>query len=234
VLPTDIEPALRQALLTISVAIVGLGGLTASIAAQSTIADVIDGLLILFDRPFRVGDRIQIQELQTWGDVWTIGLRTTRIRTLDNRMVIVPNSKIGRSQVVNYSYPDRKYRLEVYVSVAYGADVEAVRALFVEAVTEVDGVLGDKPVDALVDALDDGAIKFRVRCWIDSYADFRHARDRIQSRLYAAFQVAGLQSPTPTYDVRLTSSSGSPTANPPIARCAPVGGASRSETCGRL
>jgi small-conductance mechanosensitive channel len=199
------EPWLRQGLLALSVAMVGLGGLAFSIAAQATLADVIDGLLILVDRPFRRGDRIQIQELQTWGDVYAIGLRTTRIRTLDNRMVVVPNSRIGRGQVVNYSYPDNKYRMEVYISVAYGADVERVRALFVNAVRDVDGVLATRPVEALVESLDDGALKFRVRCWIDTYADFRHARDRVQTRLYAAFQAAKLQSPVPTYEVRLES-----------------------------
>jgi small-conductance mechanosensitive channel len=206
-MPTEIEPALRQTLLTLGVALLGLGGLAVSIAAQATLADVIDGVLILIDRPFRVGHRIQLQELQTWGDVWAIGLRTTRIRTLDNRMVVVPNSKIGRGQVVNYSYPDDKYRLEVYVSVAFGADVEEVRALFVDAVRDVEGILEERPVDALVESLDDGAIKFRVRCWIDSYADFRHARDRVQSKLYRAFQEAALQSPTPTYDVRVMAGS---------------------------
>jgi small-conductance mechanosensitive channel len=204
-MPGDIEPLLRQVLLTVSVALVGLGGLAFSIAAQATFADVIDGVLILVDRPFRVGDRIQIQELQTWGDVYAIGLRTTRIRTLDNRMVVVPNSKIGRGQVVNYSYPDNKYRMEVYISVAYGADVERVRVLFVKAVRGVDGVLPNRPVEALVESLDDGAVKFRVRCWIDSYADFRHARDRVQTNLYAAFQAAALQSPVPMYDVRVES-----------------------------
>jgi small-conductance mechanosensitive channel len=203
-MPSEIEPALRHAILTLGLALLGLGGLAVSIAAQATLADVIDGVLILIDRPFRIGHRIQIQELQTWGDVWAIGLRTTRIRTLDNRMVVVPNSKIGRGQIVNYSYPDNKYRLEVYLSVAFGSDIEKVRDLFVNAVRDVEGILEDQAVDALVDSLEDGTIKFRVRCWIDSYADFRHARDRVQSKLYAAFQVARLQSPTPTYDVRVS------------------------------
>ena len=74
-----------------------------------------------------------------------------------------------------------------------------MRELFVGAVRDVQSILENRPVDALVESLDDGAIKFRVRCWIDSYADFRHARDRVQSKLYTAFQVAGLQTPTPTY-----------------------------------
>jgi small conductance mechanosensitive channel len=72
----------------------GLGGFAHSLAARDTIEDMIAGLIILIDQPFRVGDRIEIAGLGTWGDVTTIGMRTTSIRTRDNRMVIVPNSSI--------------------------------------------------------------------------------------------------------------------------------------------
>ena len=71
-------------------AAVGLGGLAISLAARDTIADAISGILILLDRPFRIGDRIEVEAANTWGDVTDIGLRTTRIRTRDNRLVISP------------------------------------------------------------------------------------------------------------------------------------------------
>ena len=67
----------------------------------------------MIDRPFRIGDRIEIQDLATWGDVVDIGLRRSRIRTRDNRMVIVPNSVISQSLIVNYSDPDTTYRIQV-------------------------------------------------------------------------------------------------------------------------
>jgi small-conductance mechanosensitive channel len=194
----------HQGLITAGIAILGLCGLAFSIAAQATLADVIDGVLILVDKPFRVRHRIQLQDLQTWGDVISIGVRTTRIRTLDNRLVIVPNSRIGRGQIVNYSYPDDRYRLEVNFGVAYGTDIEAVRQLSVMAVRQVDLILPDRPIEALVDALDDSAVRFRVRCWIDSYADFRRARDRVQTKLYQALQAAGIESPINATSVRMS------------------------------
>jgi len=92
------------------VATLGIGSLAIALAAQSALADTISGFLIMIDRPFRIGDRIQIMDLDTWGDVMDIGLRSSRIRTRDNRMVIVPNSLIGKSLVVNYSYPNDEYR----------------------------------------------------------------------------------------------------------------------------
>jgi small-conductance mechanosensitive channel len=91
---------------------IGIGGLAISLAAQDTIANMISGVIILTDQPFRTGDRIEIQELNTWGDVVSIGLRSTRIRTLDNRLVVVPNSRISNNQVVNYTFPDPQYRIQ--------------------------------------------------------------------------------------------------------------------------
>jgi MscS family membrane protein len=162
-------------------AALGLGGLALSLAARDTIADMIAGFIILVDRPFRINDRIEIQEIGTWGDVVEIGLRTTRIRTRDNRMVIVPNSIIGTNQVINYTYPDPQYRIETHVRVAYGTDIKTTRRIIVDAVRHVEGVLSDRPVDALYIDMGDSAMVFRVRWWIESYEDTRRMFDRVHT-----------------------------------------------------
>jgi len=180
------------------IAALGIGGLAFSLAAQDTLADAISGFIILADRPYRVGDRIEIQGEGTWGDVVEIGLRTTRIRTRDNRMVIVPNSMIGRNQVVNYTYPDPRYRIETHVKVAYGADIDTVRRTIVGAVRGVEGVLPDKPVDALYIEMGDWAMVFRVRWWIESYVDTRRIYDRVHAALQEALDEAGIEMPYPT------------------------------------
>ena len=184
-------------------AALGLGGLAFSLAARDTIADAIAGFVILVDRPFRIGDRIEIQGVGTWGDVTDIGIRTTRIRTRDNRMVIVPNSVIGANQVVNYSYPDPRYRIETHVDIAYGTDVETARRVIIEAVERVEGVLPDKPVDALYNEMGDSAMIFRVRWWIESYVDTRRVIDRVHTALQYALDEAGIESPFPTQNVNL-------------------------------
>jgi MscS family membrane protein len=181
----------------------GLGGLAFSLAARDTIADAIAGFIILIDRPFRIGDRIEIQGVGTWGDVTDIGLRTTRIRTRDNRMVIVPNSVIGANQVVNYTYPDPRYRIETHVGIAYGTDIETARRVIIEAVQQVEGVLPDKPVDALYNEMGDSGMIFRVRWWIESYVDTRRVIDRIHTALQHALDEAGIESPFPTQNVNL-------------------------------
>jgi small-conductance mechanosensitive channel len=108
------------------------------------VTDALTGFIILIDQPFRVGDDILIRDLNTQGNVMEIGTRTTRIRTHDNREVIIPNSQMSQSQVVNYTYPDPKYRLQTDIGVAYGADFHKMRQVINETVRAVEGVLEDK------------------------------------------------------------------------------------------
>jgi MscS family membrane protein len=183
--------------------VLGLGGLAFSLAAQDTIADAISGFIILVDQPFRIGDRIEIEEVETWGDVVEIGLRTTRIRTRDNRMVIVPNSVIGKNQVINYTYPDPKYRIQTHVGIAYGTDIEAARRIIVDTVRQVEGVLPDRPVDALYVEMGDSAMVFRVRWWIESYGDTRRMFDKVHTVLQRALDDAGIECPFPTQTLNL-------------------------------
>jgi MscS family membrane protein len=132
-----------------------------------------------------------------------IGLRTTRIRTRDNRMVIVPNSTIGTNEIVNYTYPDPQYRIQTHVDIGYDTDIETGEDVIVEAVRQVEGVLPDKPVDVLYVEMGETAMVFRVRWWIESYEDTHRMFDRVHRSLQQALDKAGIESPNPTQDVNL-------------------------------
>ncbi|NIM92569.1 MAG: mechanosensitive ion channel [Anaerolineales bacterium] len=184
-------------------AALGIGGLALSLAAQDTLADAISGIIILVDRPFRIGDRIEIDSMDTWGDVTEIGLRTTRIRTRDNRLVIIPNSKIGNNAVTNFTFPDPRYRIQIEIGIGYGQDIDKVRGIIIDAVSQIDGILPDKPVDALFLELAPDNMIFRVRWWIDSYVDTRRMFDKVNQAMYEALEEAGIEMPFTTYDVNI-------------------------------
>jgi MscS family membrane protein len=181
----------------------GIGGLALSLAAQETIANMISGIIIMIDAPFRVGDRIEIQGLDTWGDVVDIGLRTTRIRTLDNRMVIVPNSSLSKNQVVNYTFPDPRYRTQTEIGVAYGSDLRRVREVITQSLRGIEGVIPDKPVDILFLEFGDSSMHLRVRWWIESYQDARRVTDRVNEAMYQALAQAQIELPDPKMTVEL-------------------------------
>lgn len=195
------------------IATLGIGSLAIALAAQAALEDTLNGLFIMVDRPFRVGDRIEILDLDTWGDVVDVGLRTSRIRTRDNRMVIVPNSVIGKSLIVNHSYPNSEYRIEVHVGVAYGTDLELARQTMIEAVRGVEGVLLDQPIEALFLEFGASALIFRVRWWIESYVDTRRIFDRVNTAIYNALNEVGIDIPFPHLALQLDASSATQIAN---------------------
>jgi small-conductance mechanosensitive channel len=170
-----------------------------SLGARDIISDAMSGFVILMDQPFRVGDTIRIEELGKRGDVVEIGTRTTRIRTWDNRLVIIPNSKIGSSQVINDTYPDPKCRIETDIGVAYGSDYDQVRRIIKDAVRGVEGVLPDRPVDVLFLKFGVSDRTMRVRCWIDTIHHEYRILDRVHAALESALDEAGIDMPFQTY-----------------------------------
>ncbi|MFQ5942954.1 MAG: mechanosensitive ion channel family protein [Anaerolineales bacterium] len=183
------------------IATLGISSLAIALAAQATLADTISGFVIMLDRPFSIGDRIEIQDLDTWGDVMDIGLRSSRVRTRDNRMVIVPNSVMSKSLLVNYTYPDTTYRIQIELSISYGADVEHARETIIKAVRGVEGVEPDRKVEALFLHFGDSGMIFRVRWWLDSFVDTRRMFDSVNTAIIQALDEEGIEIPNPVRDL---------------------------------
>jgi len=156
----------------------GVGSLAIALAAQATLGDIIAGFMIMIDRPFAIGDRIELLDIDTWGDVTDVGLRSTRILTRDNRMVSVPNSVIGKGLIVNYSDPSTVYRVETHVGIAYGTDIEFARQVMIEAITAEEWVMKEKLIEALLLEFGESSLIFRVRCWIENYVETRRVIDK--------------------------------------------------------
>ncbi|AKB18150.1 MULTISPECIES: mechanosensitive ion channel family protein [unclassified Methanosarcina] len=179
-----------------SLTALGIGGIIIGLAAQNTLADIITGIAISIDRPFRAGDRILIEKLGTWGDVIEISWRSTRILTRDNREVAIPNSVIGKELITNYSIPDRIFRIETFVTVSYGPDIEYVRDLILESLAHEDWIMHDKPIQALLFDFTEFGVKFKVRCWIENFVETRVSEDRLNTAIYKALTNEGIVVPS--------------------------------------
>jgi small-conductance mechanosensitive channel len=170
-------------------------GLALSLAARDILTDIISGAMILIDHPYRIGDRIDLPGIDSWGDVVDIGMRSTKVLTLDNRMVIVPNSQVGKGQIVNYSYPDPSYYATTHVRVAYENDVDHVGQLLVDAVRQVEGVQKERGIDALLLEFTEDHMVFEVGWWIASYIDLFYVRNRVNRAMMHALKDAGIVLP---------------------------------------
>lgn len=178
-------------------------GVIVALGAKDVVSDVISGFIILVDQPYRVGDVVQIQDLDTTGTVESIGTRSTYIRTSADREVIIPNSKIGESMVVNYSFPYPHYRSEIKIDVAYGSDTAQVQQIITKAVRSVKGVLAKKPVNVIFMEFGGAGKTMRVRWWISSYGEKNSILGEVNSAIEAALAEAGITMPNTTYDLNV-------------------------------
>ena len=175
--------------------ILGLIILVLSLAGRDILTDIISGAMILIDQPFRIGDRLELPSLDSWGDVVEIGMRSTKIISMENRMVILPNSQIGKDQIVNYSYPDPSYFNMVKVMVAYDSDPDQVADILVEAISAVDGVQVDREIYALLMELNEYHMVYWTCWWVANYADRYPVQDRAIRAMIKALKAAGVVLP---------------------------------------
>ncbi len=159
--------AASQLGVNISAVLAGLGvvGIAVGFAAQETVANMIAGFLIFWDRPFTIGDYISSQE--QYGEVKDITMRTTRIRTRENTYVVIPNKQIIGDKLVNHSMYGET-RVNIPLGIAYKEDIARAREVLLAAVRTVEGVLQEPPPDVVVVALGDSSVNLHVRIWIDN------------------------------------------------------------------
>jgi small-conductance mechanosensitive channel len=171
------------------------------IAARDVLSDAMNGFIILFDQPFRVGDRIKTLQMDTWGDVVDIGTRTTRIQTYDNRLVVIPNSDIANQQLDNYTYPDPTYRMQLDIGIQYGSDISMVQESLTEAIANVEGILPDKPIEVLLIEFGESGLIFRVRWWVVTQTDFYVMSNQVNLAMIEALGEAGIEISFTTFNV---------------------------------
>lgn len=180
----------------------GIGSLAIGLAAKDTLAHMISGFTLMLDRPFRIGDRIQLVGGQI-GDVADIGLRSTKIRTLDNQLLIIPNSDLCNTMLTNQAFPDNRVKGRINIGVAYGSDVEQVKALLVATASEVDSVLADPPAEAYFTGFGDSALNMALFFWIEEYSTLFAVTDKVNSLIIKRFNEQNIEIPFPTRTVRM-------------------------------
>src|SRR6185369_4813829 len=142
--------------------------LAIGLAAKDTLANMISGFTLMLDQPFRIGDRIQLSGGQI-GDVQDIGLRSTKIKTLDNQLLIIPNSDLCNTILTNQAFPDTRAKARINLGVAYGSDVDQVKTLLVATALEVDEVLRDPGPEAYFASFGESALQMALFFWVDEY-----------------------------------------------------------------
>ena len=181
------------------VAMLASAGLAIGMALSGTLQNFAGGVMILLLRPYRIGDYIDAQGEE--GTVRKIGLFSTEITTVDNRIIYIPNSTISTSVIDNYSISEMR-RVDWTVSVEYGTDPEKVRKVLVDMLKSDSRVAADPaPVVFLVN-LADSSVDFSARAWCKN-EDYWGLKFDIQERIYVKLPKNGINFPFPQLDVNL-------------------------------
>jgi small-conductance mechanosensitive channel len=180
----------------------GAIGIGIGFGLQNVVSNFIAGLIIMFERPIKIGDRIVVGG--TEGNVVEIGARSTTVLDNDNIAIIVPNAKFITDEVVNWQYNDNRVRFRIPVGVAYGSDARQVeRALLEVAAADPDVLEQPPPAVRLLRFGDDG-LMFELRAWSATLVD-RKGRlvSNLNFAIYDRFRAEGIEFPFPQRDLHL-------------------------------
>ena len=193
-------------------AALGVGGIAVGLALQDTLSNLFAGIHILVEKPVRVGDYVKLETEQE-GYVTDVGWRTTRIRMLQNNMVIVPNAKLAQSILTNYYLPEQRMSLLVPVSVSYAAHPEHVETILVEEATRAAGVVpgllaNPPPFVRFIPGLGESSLDFTLICQVREFVDQYLAQHELRKRIFRRFRDEGIEIPFPQRVVHLQGGEG--------------------------
>lgn len=198
VIVSSLDVDLRAILVGSAALFVGLG-----LALQNTFADILSGILILFDGTIEVGDWLVIKGRRIEGEVKEIRLRTTIIETLDSSSIIIPNRMFSESDVLNWSYNDRETRFAVSVGVAYGSNLQTVRKVLATCAENHGRILKSPEPKVLFTNFGESSLDFELVYWLADFKDHQSVESDLRFMIDSDFRKNNISIPFPQRDLHI-------------------------------
>ncbi|MBN2477678.1 mechanosensitive ion channel family protein [Candidatus Micrarchaeota archaeon] len=180
----------------------GIAGLALSFAVKDSLANIFGGISIILDRTFKVGDKVSLDSGEI-GTIADVGLRSTRLRTYDNEIIIIPNAILANSKIKNYVQPDTSVRVVVDFGVEYGSDPEKVKKVILETISKISGISKEPVPQVLFTEMGDSALKFSARFWIPDYNEAYSKKIEAVQLIHDTLKKSKIGIPFPTTTVYL-------------------------------
>jgi len=191
--------------LTAWIASAGVVGIAIGFAAKDTLANLISGVFIMADAPYKLGDMV-VLETHERGEITHIGLRSTRMFTTDHAEITIPNAVMGNSKVVNESGGHhQKSRIRMPVGVAYGSDIDQVKRVLLEVAAGHREVCSVPEHRVRFRVFGTSSLDFELLCWISDPQSRGRIVDELNTLIYKAFQENALEIPYAKQDVYIRS-----------------------------
>lgn len=183
----------------------GVAGIAVGFAAKDTLSNLIAGVLLIIDRPFEIGDRIEVwsapQGTATWGDVIDIGLRATKIRTTDHLVIVIPNNEIMKRDIVNYTLISSEIRVRIDIGVAYDADIKKAKATVLKVADTAGWILKQPAPTVVVRKFGESSVDLQLRVWIGDARKRMNTISYVTDKVKEAFDSEGIEIPYPKRDI---------------------------------
>ncbi len=176
--------------------VLGVGSLAIALAAQETIANMIGGFVMMIDRPFRANDRVRLTD-GTVCIVHQIGVRSTKFRTFENTLIIVPNAELMKQTVHNLTYPRPEIRVRVDVGVSYNEDLDHVRAVMLEQAEKHPRVMKTPEPEFKFLNFGDSSLDVSLRCRVKDVADQFQTQCDLREMILKRFRDENIEIPFP-------------------------------------
>lgn len=189
----DIAPIIASA---------GIASIIIALAAKDTIANFLGGISVFLDKPFKIGDYIELDKGQR-GEVVEIGIRSTRIKTRDDVLISIPNSIIANSQIVNESAPVPQFRVRIPIGVAYGSDIDLVEKTLIELALKNDNIIKEPEPRVRFRQFGDSSLDFELLCWAKEPALRGLTIHQLNKAIYKKFAELNIVIPFPQRDIHI-------------------------------
>lgn len=184
------------------VAVLGSAGLTLGLALQGSLSNFAGGVLILLLKPFVVGDYIIDGATGQEGTVSSITIFYTKLLTVDNRMILIPNGTLSNSSITNVTHMEKR-RIDLLIGVSYEANLAKTKQVLLDVVKSEDKILPGEPVDVYVSELADSSVQMGVRAWVKT-EDYWPIRWKMTEDIKNALDANAISIPYPQIDVTVT------------------------------
>lgn len=168
-----------------------------SFASQTAASNLISGIFLLFEHPFKVGDTVEVKGIN--GVVDSIDLLSTKLKTPDNKLVRIPNEAMIKSEIINLSYFSTR-RIDLIVSVAYSCDLGKVKSMLVKIAHDCTQVLNDPEPNVTINNFANAAVELKFMVWVNT-AEVSSARNSLQETIKQQFDQEGIETPLPQVTV---------------------------------
>jgi len=178
----------------------GIAGIVIGLALQSTLGDFFSGIALMGDHPFKIGDVVQIEDV--FGIVYDVNFRSIKIKTYDNEIVTIPNSKVASSKIINQTALTPR-RFVINFNVEYGSDIKKVRRIALKSLEGIPEILKEQAPFVYFQDFGEYSLKFILIGWVKSFDDLWNVKEKVRENLYKEFKKSGIRFAFPTTTIHI-------------------------------